>query len=349
MQTEKSNQVVGVIGGGSFGTAISKLLSYNTDVLIYVRKPAVAETINQQKEHYGIILPSHVKATSNLQEAVESCSLLFPVVPSSAFRDLVRQMAPFLRPYHFLIHATKGFTLHNIEEKDITKQGVTRAQVSTMSEIIRQETVAVRVGCLSGPNLAKEILEGQPTATLIASKFDEVIEAGKEVLSSPQFHVFGSYDLLGAELAGALKNVIALGSGMLKGYGLGKNIQSMLITRGLTEMIYFGKAMGSDARAFFGTAGIGDLIATATSKKSRNYTFGFRLGSGESLEQISSTMPELAEGVRTLKITRHLAKYYKLRVPITEMLYRIVFQEFPIEDAMNYLMTFPYDVDVDFL
>jgi glycerol-3-phosphate dehydrogenase (NAD(P)+) len=207
----------------------------------------------------------------------------------------------------------------------------------------------VRIGCLSGPNLAKEILEGQPTATLIASKFDEVIAVGKNALSSPLFHVFGSHDLLGAELAGALKNVIALGSGLLKGYGLGKNIQAMLITRGLVEMIYFGRAMGSDVKAFLGTAGIGDLIATATSKKSRNYTFGFRLGSGERFAEVSATSDELAEGVRTLQITRHLANYYKLRVPITEMLYRIVFEDFPIQDAMDYLMTFPYNVDVDFL
>ncbi|MEZ4986353.1 MAG: NAD(P)H-dependent glycerol-3-phosphate dehydrogenase [Saprospiraceae bacterium] len=174
-----------------------------------------------------------------------------------------------------------------------------------------------------------------------------MINAGKQALSSPVFHVFGSHDLLGAELAGALKNTIALGSGLLKGYGLGKNIQAMLLTRGLMEMIYFGRAMGSEAEAFFGTAGIGDLIATATSKKSRNYTFGHRLGQGETLENIMATMPELAEGVRTLRITRHLAKHYKLRVPITEMLYKVVFEQFPIQQAMEYLMTYPYDVDVD--
>ena len=255
----------------------------------------------------------------------------------------------YLRPYHILIHGTKGFDLHNRTMEDIAVNGITRKQVSTMSEVIMQETVVVRVGCLSGPNLAREILDGQPTATLIASKFDEVITRGKAVLSSSLFHVFGSYDLLGAELAGALKNTIALGSGMLKGYGLGKNIQAMLLTRGLMEMVYFGKAMGSEAEAFFGTAGIGDLIATATSKKSRNYTFGFRIGAGESLDDVMDSSTELAEGVRTLRITRHLARYYKLRVPITEMLYRIVFEEFPIQKAMDYLMTYPYDVDVDVL
>ncbi len=340
---------VGVIGGGSFGTAIANLLAYNTDVILYARKEEVVNQINGREERHGIVLPERVTATTDPAEIAARCHLLFPVVPSSGFRSMMQDMAPYLRPYHILIHATKGFDVHGMAESEIEEKGITRSYVSTISEVIREESVVVRLGCLSGPNLAKEILEGQPTATLIASKFDEVISAGKSVLSSPVFHVFGSYDLLGAELAGALKNTIALGSGILKGYGLGKNIQAMLLTRGLMEMVYFGKAMGSEAEAFFGTAGIGDLIATATSKKSRNYTFGFRIGSGESLEQVSNTMPELAEGVRTLRITRHLAKHYKLRVPITEMLYRIVFEDFPIQKAMDYLMSFPYDVDVDVL
>lgn len=338
---------VGVIGGGSFGTAIAMLLSYNSDVIMYARKPEVAEAINQGMPRHGVQLSPRVRATTDPAELAEQCQVLFPVVPSGAFRGMMRTLAPHLHPYHIIIHATKGFDLNGIAEDDIAELGIVRKQVNTISELIRQESVVVRIGCLSGPNLAAEILEGQPTATLIASKFNEVIQIGKAKLSSPAFHVFGSSDLLGAELAGALKNTIALGSGLLKGYGLGKNIQAMLLTRGLLEMIHFGKAMGSDSQAFFGTAGIGDLIATATSKKSRNYTFGYRIGKGETIADVIQTMPELAEGVRTLKITRHLAKHYKLRVPITEMLYRVVFQEFPIAQAMEYLMTYPYDVDVD--
>ena len=340
---------IGIIGGGSFGTAIAKLLSINCDVLMYLRNPAIVDSINKQEEHYGVVLSKRVRATNDIAEICEKCHLMFPVVPSSAFRSMMRQLSPYLHPYHQLIHATKGFDLYGMDEDEIEKKGVRPNNICTMSEIIRQESVVVRVGCLSGPNLAKEIMEGQPTATLIASKFDEVINAGKKALSSPLFHVFGSHDILGAELAGALKNTVALGSGLLKGYGLGKNIQSMLITRGLTEMIYFGKAIGANAEAFLGTAGIGDLIATATSSKSRNYTFGYRIGAGESLEEIQASMPELAEGVRTLKMTRHLAKHYGLRVPITEMLYRIIFEGFSVQKAMDYLMTFPYDIDVDFM
>jgi glycerol-3-phosphate dehydrogenase (NAD(P)+) len=346
---EQRELPVGVIGSGSFGTAIANLLAYNRDVILYARNAEVVRQINEGEKRHGIVLPKRVSATNDPADVAAKCRLLFPVVPSGSFRSMMRDLAPYLYPYHLLIHATKGFDVHGIDESEIEQKGITRDDVNTISEVILQESVVARIGCLSGPNLAKEILEGQPTATLIASKYDEVISAGKSALSSPVFHVFGSYDLLGAELAGALKNTIALGSGLLKGYGLGKNIQAMLLTRGLMEMVYFGKAMGSEAEAFFGTAGIGDLIATATSKKSRNYTFGFRIGSGESLEEVMNTMPELAEGVRTLNVTRHLAKFYKLRVPITEMLYRIVFEGFEIQKAMDYLMTFPYDVDVDVL
>lgn len=340
---------VGVIGAGSFGTAIANLLAYNADVLLYSRNMDLVSAINSTREHLGVRLSASIQATNDLQQLAEACNLLFPIVPSTNFRKMMHTLGPYLRPYHMLIHGTKGFDLHGIPDKDIKNRSITREQVSTMSEVIRQESVVVRVGCLSGPNLASEIMEGQPTATLIASPFDEVIHAGKMVLDSKHFHVFGSHEILGAELAGALKNVIALGSGILKGKGLGKNLQAMLITRGLTEMVHFGKAMGASGSAFFGTAGIGDLVATATSKRSRNFTFGFRLGQGESIEHISTSMPELAEGVRTLQITRQLADYYNLRVPITEMLHRIIFEAYDIDRALEYLMTYPYDVDVDFL
>jgi len=341
-------QPVGVIGAGSFGTAIANLLAYNVEVLLYSRNQQLVQQINESREHLGVKLSEPVRATNDLKEVAQQCAVIFPMVPSGSFRNMMQDLGPLLRPYHIIIHGTKGFDSRGLD--DLREMPViTRDDISTMSEVIQQESVVVRVGCLSGPNLAKEIMEGQPTATVIASKFDEVISLGKKVLKSEHFHIFGTYDLLGAELAGALKNIIAIGSGILKGRGLGKNIQAMLITRGLTEMVYFGNAMGSSSSAFFGTAGIGDLVATATSKDSRNFTFGYRLGQGEDMQSIQDTMPELAEGVRTLKIARQLSKYYKLRVPITEMLYNVVFEDFEIDRALNYLMNFPYDVDVDFI
>ena len=350
MPSNGVEQPVGIIGAGSFGTAIANLLAYNVDVLLYSRKEAIVQQVNDTHQHLGVTLSDRVRATNDLQELARSCTLLFPVVPSNNFRGMMHDLGPFLRPYHILIHGTKGFDADDeLIMGDDDSAPLSTEDVSTMSEVILQESVVRRVGCLSGPNLASEIMEGQPTATVIGSSFDEVISLGKQVLSSQHFHVFGTYDLLGAELAGALKNIIAIGSGVLKGKGLGKNIQAMLITRGLTEMVYFGNAMGSQSSAFFGTAGIGDLVATATSKNSRNYTFGYRLGKGEAIEDVEATMPELAEGVRTLRIARKLARHYRLKVPITDMLYKIVFENFDIDRAIHFLITYPYDVDVDFI
>lgn len=340
---------VGIIGAGTFGTAMANLMALNTEVLVYSRNPELVERLTKDRFHFGVPLHKRVKLTNDFGEIAERCQLIFPIVPSNAFRKMMQQVTQYLEPRHVLIHGTKGFDITGVDLDDIPGSGLSRRHVHTMTEVIRDESPVVRVGALTGPNLARELLDGQPSASVIASKFDEVIQRASTVLASQQLHVFHTHDLLGAELAGVLKNVIALGSGMLKGYGMGKNVQAMLITRGLHEMIYFGRALGSDNRAFFGTAGIGDLIATATSSKSRNYTFGFRIGQGESLDDVRATSQELAEGVRTLMITRHLAKGLKLRVPITEMLYRIVFESYPIDKAMDYLITYPYEIDVDFL
>ena len=342
-------ETVGIIGAGSFGTAMANLIALNTDVLVYSRNPELVEQLRKDRFRFGVELHERVTVLNDFEEIADRCQLILPIVPSNSFRKMMKQVTPYLQPSHVLMHGTKGFDVTGVAEEDIRERGITRKQVHTMTEVILQESVVVRVGALTGPNLARELLEGQPSGTVIASKFDEVIRRADAVLSSQQLHVFHTHDLLGAELAGVLKNVIALGSGILKGHGLGKNIQAMMITRGLHEMIHFGRALGSDNRAFFGTAGIGDLIATATSRKSRNYMFGFRLGSGESVEEVRATSPELAEGVRTLLITRHLARHLRLRAPITEMLYRIVFEQLPVQEAMDYLITYPYEVDVDFL
>lgn len=347
--SEKTGKRVGVIGVGSFGTSIAILLSHNTDVLVFSRRKEVVDKINNEHRHFGMDLSKRIVATNSIEEISRECTLIFPVVPSDKFRAMMKQLGPHLRPYHILIHGTKGFDLRNIELEDLENQNIAISDICTMSQVIKQESSVERVGCLAGPNLAKEVLEGQPTATVIASHYDEVINLGTQMLNSKHFHVFGNYDLLGAELAGALKNVIALGSGVLRGKGLGKNIQAMLISRGLGEMIHFGKKIGAESSAFLGTAGIGDLVATATSKKSRNFTFGYRLGQGETLEEIKNTTTELAEGVRTLIITNYLAIHFRLHVPITRMMYKVIYEGYPVERAIEYLMKHPYDVDVDFI
>lgn len=343
------SEIVGVIGAGTFGTAVSNLLAINTKVYLYSRREEVATAINTERFRYGVPIHQNVEATNDLAYVTSKCQLLFIFVPSDAFRSVMQQLSPLLNPSHIIVHGTKGLDLTELADVDVRKlTKVNRDQIHVMSAVIKDESSVVRVGIMSGPNLARELLDGQPTATLIASKFDEVIDRAKAVLQSHQLHVFGSYDLLGAELAGVLKNVIALGSGMLKGYGLGKNIQAMLITRGLHEMIFLGQYFGSSASAFLGTAGIGDLIATATSKKSRNFLFGFRLGSGESLEEVLATNVELAEGVRTLAFVNGLANAHNLKLPICQILYRVVYDNMDMEEAMNYLMNYRYDKDVSF-
>jgi glycerol-3-phosphate dehydrogenase (NAD(P)+) len=340
-------KVYGVIGAGSFGTAVANLLAQNVEVLLFSREQDIVEKINQQHQYFGIDIPERVRATNSIEEVAHTCSVIFPIVPSIHFREMMQKLGPHLTPAHILIHGTKGFDIYQegADLPDIAK--LIPDQVHTMSQVILQESAVRRVGCLSGPNLASEIMEGQPTATLVASPFSEVIEIGKQVLNSPNFKVYGSNDLLGAELAGALKNIFALGSGILRGKGLGKNIQAMLITHGLLEMLRFGQAFGTGINAFFGTAGIGDLVATATSKSSRNFTFGFRLGKGETVEEIKKTMPELAEGVRTIQITYALARHARLRVPITNTLYKVIFEDYDLDQAIKFLLAYPYDIDVE--
>lgn len=340
---------VGVIGAGSFGTTVATLLSHNTPVIMYSRRPEVVDRINNAHEHMGVLLSEEITASGDLEYIGKECDVIFPVIRSQSFREVMKDLYPYLTPGHLLIHGTKGLDLTGVDTSDLANARISRKNVHTMSEVILQETNVRRVGCLSGPNLSNEILDGQPTATVIASEFDEVIDIGKKLLSSNRFFCFSSYDIIGAELAGVLKNIMAIGSGILGGRNLGRNIQAILLTRGLREMISFGEAMGSTSRAFIGTAGIGDLIATATSTKSRNYQFGQHIGMGKSYEEALNAMDETAEGVRTLRIAQQLAKHYDIKVPITQMIYSAVFDGYPIERAISYLMKYPFSSDVDFI
>ena len=212
--TIQKTKTVGVIGAGSFGTTIANLLSHNRTVLLYSRNPELVEKINKTHRHFDLDLSKKIIATTNLEEVAKDCHLIFPVIPSLQFRIVMKNLSPFLHPYHLLIHGTKGFDVTGIDENELTTKHFDRTNVHTMSEVISQETNVVRIGSLSGPNLASEIMAGQPAATVISSKYSEVIKKGRNALDSSKFHVFGTHDLLGAELAGALKNAIAIGSGI---------------------------------------------------------------------------------------------------------------------------------------
>lgn len=230
-----------------------------------------------------------------------------------------------------------------------TVSKIKRSQILTMSEVILQETVAVRVGCLAGPNLSKELAQGQPAATVIASKYNEVILEGQSLLRSEKFQVYGNSDIIGVEISGVLKNIIAIASGALAGLGLGENAKGLLISRGMVEMIHLGNALGGSIKSVMGLAGIGDLVTTCNSIHSRNFTVGYRLAKGETLDAILADMEEVAEGINTVRIIKAFLETADLRAPITENLYRVLFEDLEIEEALQFLMKYPFNVDVDFV
>lgn len=345
-----SDKIVGVIGAGSFGTAIANMLAEKNAVLLYVRDKNKAIQIAKDRRVGSNPLSEKIEVTNDLSEVGQRCEIIFPIVPSANFRQMIRDLSPFLKPYHILIHGTKGLDLSIAEGEQISKKNpLSRNHVKTMSEVILEETSVLRVGCLAGPNLAKEIEEKQPAAAVVASHFEEVIDQGQKLLKNDRFLVYGSNDLIGIELCGVLKNIIAIGTGMISGMGLGENSRAMLISRGMVEMVYIGNALGGNTKAFLGLAGVGDLVATCSSKLSRNFTVGFRLAKGESLDEIIASMEEVAEGVNTIKIINRLAESYNIRVPITETLHNIIEGDMSVQEAYTYFMKFPFRSEIDFI
>jgi glycerol-3-phosphate dehydrogenase (NAD(P)+) len=345
-----SDKPVGVIGAGNFGSAVANLLARQRRVLLYARDDKVVKRISEGLPNRGHAMHANVAPTCDLAEVAEQCEVIFPIVPAVHFRTMMKKLARHLRPYHILIHGTKGLDLTLPKNETIeTVAQLDRTQVKTMSEVIQEESIVVRVGCLAGPNLARELAEGHPSATVIASHFDEVISVGKRLLRNDNFQVYGNNDLVGVELAGVLKNIIAIASGALSGMGYGENARGLLISRGVIEMIYLGRALGGDLRAFLGLAGIGDLVTTCNSSLSRNFQVGFKLAQGMSLQEILGGMDEIAEGVDTVRIVKKCADYYRVRAPITSVLYKVLFENMTVNDALQYLMRYPLDVDIDFL
>lgn len=346
-----SDKPIGVIGSGSFGKCVANILARNNKVLLHVRSDKVYDAIHNKRHHNGHDIHPNITAVRDAEVIADRCSLIFPVVPSKAFRMMIRGLAPALRPSHILIHGTKGLDVELTEEEmgNPKELVLSRERVKTMSEVIQEETGVLRVGSLSGPNLSKEIAAGLPAGTVIASRFEEVIRTGRKALESDRFMVFENYDLTGVEIAGVLKNILALGSGMISGLGLGENARALMITRGWRELMRMGRLFDSDQKAFLGLAGIGDMIATCSSPLSRNYTVGFRLAKGETLEEIIASMEEVAEGVRTVMTTMGLVRFHKLRSPIVEAFHKVLFHGLPIRDAVHLLITEKHDLDVDFI
>ncbi len=328
---------VSVLGGGSFGTCVASVLARaGNDVRLWLRDAGSAQEINQRhtNERYfpGIGLPENVVATNDLALACKHSTLVFATIPSKAFRAVMRDAAPLLGAEHMLVHGTKG---------------IERESFKPMSRLIREETCVRRIGAIAGPNLAQEILQRKPAATVIGSRFEEVIEAVRDTLSTPDFLVYGNHDLLGVELGGTLKNVLAIGAGIIDGADFGANAKSLLITRGLTEMIRLAVHMGANALTFSGLSGIGDIIATCTSPLSRNYQVGFRLGRGETLPEIRKSMTQVAEGVDTVGVLYDYAERHGVKINITRGLYHLLFKSAALADvrAMVMHVSSPYEIE----
>lgn len=334
----KQTKTASVIGGGSWGTAIAHLLSVGgCDVCFWMRSADNAKAINHthRNTHYSgeTVLSEKIRATTDLEEAIRFSPLIFLVVPSASARAVLHEIGAYINGSQILIHCIKGF------------EHSTYKRIST---IIREETCCRKIGVLSGPNLAKEILLGHPAATVVASPFDEVVRQAQEALISPRFRVYGHRDVTGVEVAGALKNIIALASGMSAGLGFQYNTESLLLTRGLVEITRFGLEIGAQASTFRGLAGMGDLIATCSSNLSRNYQVGYRIAQGESLERILKHLGYVAEGVPTTRSVYHMSRDMGIAMPITECIYQILEGDLSPMDAIEHLMVREYKYEEEF-
>jgi len=346
----ENSKPIGVIGAGSFGTAIANILAEKSEVLMYVRNPDRIEATNEKRYNSGQQIHSNIKAILSEEELASRCQLIFPMVPSNNFRKMIKSFAPYLRPDHILIHGTKGVdVVLTGEERLSTLNGLGRSKIRTMSEVIQEETSVVRIGCLAGPNLSAEMAQKQPAGALVASPFKEVTLKGNAALNIARFKVFESTDLLGAEFAGILKNIFAIAAGILSGLGYGNNARSLLITKGLHEMLHLGNDLGGATKAFLGIAGIGDLIATCSSELSRNNIVGRRIATGDKIDDILADMDEVAEGIRSVLIFNAYCKATGITAPITQMLYKVIFQGKDPLTGVQILMDYNYNNDVSFL
>jgi len=320
-----------VLGGGNFGTALCTILLENRKkALLWVRRRELAEEINtrHQNSRYlpGVALRPDLVAVSDLAAAAARAPLLLMVVPTKAFREVARALGDHIQGDQILIHATKGL------EKDSHRR---------MSEILREETCALKIGVLSGPNLAGELMAGQPAGALLASHYRECVSAAQAAFAGSRLRLYGGRDVVGTELAGAFKNIIALAAGVASGLGLGDNARALLITRGLSEMARFGVAHGADVFTFGGLAGIGDLMATCASPLSRNHQVGERLARGEKLPAILASMTQVAEGVPTTAAVFSRARQLGLELPIVRAVHGMLYEEWSAQQALAELLRLP--------
>jgi len=326
-----TDTTVGVIGAGNWGTTLAKVLGENGKrTLLWARREDLCREINETRQNSqylpGFTLPSSIEATHDLERICRGASLILAVVPSHTMRETARELGNYLTGEHVVVHATKG---------------IEQGSFKRMSEVLREETCLRKIGVISGPNLAKELAARQPTGTLVASRYDEVFQRTHRALHNDYFRVYQGRDVVGAEVGGGFKNIIALAAGVAAGLGLGDNTKALLLTRGLSEMARFGAAMGAEVLTFGGMAGMGDLIATCSSPLSRNHQVGARLAKGEKLEDIQREMRMVAEGVKMAKAAHDFAVKKKLDLPIVAAVYRLLYEHHEVPLLLKELMSIP--------
>jgi glycerol-3-phosphate dehydrogenase (NAD(P)+) len=318
---------VAVIGGGSWGTTVAHLCAKNTPTTLWARRDEVAAEVRDQHTNSaylaGFDLTPTLHATSSMEEAVCTADLLVMGVPSHGMRATAQQLASCLRPWVPVVSLSKGL-----------EQG-TRLR---MTQVLNEELPGHPCGVLTGPNLAKEILAGGAAASVVAMEDDTIAEALQEIFASDLFRVYTNSDVVGCEVAGALKNVVAIASGMADGLGTGDNTRSAVITRGLAELTRLGCAMGGHPMTFAGLAGMGDLIATCISPQSRNRYVGEQLGRGRTIDDIVDEMHMVAEGVKTSKVVMELGEQYGVDLPIAASVHAVVHEGAPATEAYRGLL-----------
>jgi glycerol-3-phosphate dehydrogenase (NAD(P)+) len=327
MSAIKSNLKVSLMGGGSWGTTVASLVCRNAPVTLWARNPDTVTEINEKhsNETYlpGATLPDRLTATNSISEAASAADVVIMGSPSHNFRAVLEQVKLHIRPWVPIITLTKGLELES---------GL------RMTEVINEVLPGHPAGVLTGPNLAREIMAGQAAASVIAMEDPIIMKELQTLFNSGLFRVYTNHDIIGCELGGVLKNIIAIAVGMGDGQGAGDNTRSALITRGLAEVTRLGVAMGGRAETFAGLAGMGDMIATCTSDQSRNRHVGVELGKGREMKQIIDEMHMVAEGAKSAPAVIALAQKYNVEMPIAQDVHRVVSGESSASRAFKGLL-----------
>ena len=319
---------IAILGAGSWGTALGDLLAQKGfEVYLWARRKEVVQAINQQRENPYYLpqvkLSPRLRASTDMERVLAKAAVVILAIPSHALRQVLEENKSLLAEGSILVSTIKG-----IEEGSLL----------TMSQVIREILSDVYVVVLSGPSFAEEVVQKRPTAVTVAGDQRDTVEKIQHLFATPYFRAYLSRDVLGVELAGALKNVIAIAVGISDGLGLGLNARAALITRGLAEISRLGVQLGANPLTFSGLAGLGDLVLTCTGPLSRNRTVGLRLGQGEKLPEILKDLKQVAEGVRTTSSARHLAQKHGIEMPITEAVYQVLYhQKDPLDMAHSLL------------